>query len=336
MIGDPIAELLPEDVLRLVTGRRIGNSAPLAGCRVVGPVGMRPASRLFRCTAPEIVGAIALKFCLTPDGRRDFETARWQFAALERIAGLAARSAAPVRVVRAHDLIEEHACLVMEWIEGRSVASLLAGPMTADAEVRSWSNAAGRWLHDFHAMHRLAERPMSCAVMMANLDLHTPGAQALMANRSFVRGRAALEQTAPLVASIAVPIAHHHGDFKAENLMMTEDGLVGLDIVAHWDDAVTLDLAKFIRDLTFRSWRPTGWMLGRRYNAIVAAFLDGYGATHRPAWQGPLLWARLHGLLRFWIEQASAPPEPIRDSYERYRFEHCVAEAADALVAVSG
>jgi len=331
MTAKVAAELLPEDVLRILAGRRIGE-APLDGCRVIGPARVSAASQLFRCTAPEIAGALALKFCLTADGRRDHETAQNQFAALERIAGLAARSTAPVRVVRALAMIDEYACLVMEWIDGRSVASVLAGPLTADTEIRAWANAAGRWLHGFHAMHRLADGPMSCAVMLANLERNAPSARALQSNRSFADGRAALERTATQIASIAVPIAHHHGDFKAENLMMTDDGLVGLDIAAHWDDAVTLDVAKFIRDLTFGSWRPTGWMLGRRHRVIVDAFLDGYAAAGRRWSQGPLLWAQLHGLLRFWIDLVSAPSNPIRDSYEGYRFEQCVASATEALV----
>lgn len=329
------AELSPDDVLRILAGRRIGE-APLDDCRVEGPVRVSPTSRLFRCTGMEFPDGIALKFCLTADGRGDFDTAQRQFAALERIAGLAARSAASVRVVRALGLIEERACLIMEWIEGRSVASVLGGPMTGEAEVKAWSHAAGRWLHGFHAMHRLADRPMSCAVMLANLAMRAPAAQALQSNRSFAQARAALERTAALIAAIAVPFAHHHGDFKAENLMMTDDGLVGLDIAAHWDDAVTLDLAKFVRDLTFRSWRPTGWMLGRRRAAVVTAFLDGYGFAGTPARRGPLLWAELHGLLRFWIEHVSAPPNPIRDTYERYRFEQCAAAATEALAAATG
>ncbi|MGH6968141.1 MAG: phosphotransferase [Stellaceae bacterium] len=335
MTTETVVALLPEDVARILAGRRIGE-VPIDGCRVVGPVRVSPASRLFRCTGGEIAGAVALKFCLTEDGSRDFATAQRQFAALERITGLATRSAAPVRVVRALDLIEEHACLAMEWIEGRSVASVLAGPMTAEAEILAWSNAAGRWLHGFHAMHRLADRPMSCAVMLANLEPHAPRGRALASNRHFACAQAALARTATAIAAIPLPIAHHHGDFKAENLMMTDDGLVGLDIAAHWDDVVMLDLAKFIRDLIFRAWRPSGWLLGWRHAAIADAFLDGYGATRQPAWRGPLLWAQLHGLLRFWIKFASAPPGPIRESYERYRFEHCVAAAYDALLAAIG
>ncbi|MDE2165166.1 MAG: phosphotransferase [Alphaproteobacteria bacterium] len=329
------AELSPDDVLRILAGRRIGE-VPLEDCRVVGPVRVGPASRLFRCTSTEFPDGIALKFCLTSDGRRDFETAERQAAALERIAGLASRSAAPVRVVRALGLIEEQACLMMEWVDGRSVASVLGGAMTGEAEVKAWANEAGRWLHGFHAMHRLADRPMSCAVMLANLALHGPAAPALQSNRSFAQAHAALERTAARIAAIAVPFAHHHGDFKAENLMVTKDGLVGLDIAAYWDDAVTLDLAKFIRDLIFHSWRPTAWLLGRRHDAVAAAFLDGYGFAGAPLWRGPLQWAELHGLLRFWIEHVSAPPNPIRDSYERYRFEQCVAAATEALTAATG
>lgn len=330
-----VATLRPEDVLRLLAGRRFGDIT-LDGCRVVGPVQAGPRSRLFRCTGGEIAGAMALKFCLTADGERDFATALGQHAALERIVGLAARSGMPVRVVRPLGLVDEYACLATEWIEGRPVAATLGGSMISEAELRDSANAAGRWLRGFHAMHRLADRPMSCAVMLANLEQQTPTVRALASNRHFAAGQAALAQTATVVAAIPVPIAHHHGDFKAENLLMTDDGLVGFDITAHWDDAVMLDLAQFLRDLTFCAWRPSGWLLGRRYRLIAEAFLDGYGAAGHPAWQSPLRWAQLHGLLRFWIEAASVPADPIRNSYARYRFEQCVAAATDALLAAGG
>lgn len=330
-----MAALRPEDVLRLMAGRRFGDIT-LEGCRVAGPVQSGPRSRLFRCTGGEITGAMALKFCLTADGERDFATALGQYAALERIAGLAARSATSVRIVRPLGLVDEHACLATEWVDGRSVAATLGGSMSDEAEIRNSANAAGRWLHNFHAMHRLADRPMSCAVMLANLEQQTPAVHALALNRHFAAGRAALAQTAAVVADVRVPIAHHHGDFKAENLLITDDGLVGLDITAHWDDAVMLDLAQFLRDLTFCAWRPSGWLLGRRHRLIAEAFLDGYGAGGHPAWQSPLRWAQLHGLLRFWIEAAAAPADRIRNSYERYRFEQCVGAATDALLAVGG
>jgi len=330
-----MAALQPEDVLRLLAGRRFGD-ATLEGCRVVGPVQSGPRSRLFRCTGGELAGAMALKFCLTADGERDFATAVGQYAALERIAGLAARSAMPVRVARPLGLVDEYACLATEWIDGRSIAATLGGSMSSEAEIRDSANAAGRWLRNFHAMHRLADRPMSCAVMLANLEQQSPAVHALASNRQFAVGRTALAQTAAAVAAIPVPVAHHHGDFKAENLLMTDDGLVGFDITAHWDDAVMLDLAQFLRDLTFCAWRPSGWLLGRRYRLIADAFLDAYGAGTHPAWQSPLRWAQLHGLLRFWIEAAAAPADRIRNSYERYRFEQCVAAATDALLAVGG
>lgn len=330
-----MAMLRPEDVLRMLAGRRFGDIT-LEGCRVVGPLPSGPRSRLFRCTGGEIAGGMALKFCLTVDGERDFATALGQHAALERIAGLAARSATRVRVVRPLGLVDEHACLATEWIEGRPVAATLTGSMSSETEIRDSAKAAGRWLHGFHAMHRLADRPMSCAVMLANLEQKKAVVQALASNRYFVAGHAALTQTAAVVAAIPVPIAHHHGDFKAENLMMTDDGLVGFDITAHWDDVVMLDLAQFLRDLTFCAWRPSGWLLGRRYRLIAEAFLDGYGAGGHPAWQSPLRWAQLHGLLRFWIEAAAAPADRIRNSYERYRFEQCVAAATDALLAGGG
>jgi len=322
-----LADLLPQDVVGMLAAR-CGGAVSFADCRVIGPLGVSQLSRLFRCSVPGH-GPLALKFCVASDGKPDVDQARLQFAALKRLERLAAEHGSQARVVRALDLIEEHACLVMEWIEGRSVAAELASPLSSDADITRWARESGRWLKDFHAMRRLADRPTNCAAMLAQLADEALAAPQLRRNRSFVHGDEVLRRLAPRIAEMPVPVAQHHGDFKAENLMITGGELIGLDIAADWEDAVTLDLAKFIRDITFRSWRPTGWMLGRRFDAIVGGLLDGYG-WRDPA-SPPLLWARLHGLLRFWAGMEVAPLDPIRESYGRYRFEQQATELAAAL-----
>ncbi|HZL60619.1 MAG TPA: phosphotransferase [Stellaceae bacterium] len=331
MIAEPDLDLLPDDVVRILAQRAIDGEYPYWNCQVTGPLILRSSLRLFRCTVAGRESALALKFCLDGNGRPDRDMARTQFTALQRVAAHAALSRAPARVARAVDLIDEHACVVMEWVEGRSVAAMLVSPMISEAEIEFGSRSAGAWLKSFHAMHRLAERPTDCGGMLARLDHELRDTPKLRANQSFAKGDDILRRTAVRIASLPLPVAHHHGDFKAENLILSGGELVGLDISADWEDSISLDLAKFIGDIGFRSWRPSGWLLRRRGDAIVSSFLAGYG--FRLEWQAPLHWAQLHGLLRFWIEVERAPSLPIRETYERYRFEQIVIGIADSLAA---
>ena len=332
MSVETYGDLMPEKVVRMLAHRGIGGVFPFRDCRVIGPLGESRVSRLFRCVASGYATPLALKFCLTRDGRPDVKLARMQYDVLTWLHAHAQSGPEPIKLVRALHLIEEHACLVMEWVEGRSVAAVLASPMTSTAEIAFWSEMAGAWLKRFHDLRRDEPRPTDTQALIASIDEDLPQAKRISANQSFVHGNGVLRQAAGLVGSIPVPCAIHHGDFKAENLMITDGALVGLDISNDWNDVVTLDLVKFIRDIDFRSWRPSGWMLGWRHDDIVRHFFAGYapGAAHDL--RLPLLWVRLHGLLRFWIEMEVTPPDPVRESYGRYRFEQIVTQVADELI----
>lgn len=332
MSVETYSDLMPEGVVRMLAGRVIDGATPFRECRVIGPLGESRVSRLFRCIASGYATPLALKFCLGRDGRPDVALARRQFDVLTWLAARAQSAAEPVKLVRALHLIEEHACLVMEWVEGRSVAAVLASPTTSIAEIAFWSEMAGAWLKRFHDLRRAAPRPTDTKALIASIDEDLPRAPRISANRSFVHGNGVLRQAADLVGSIPVPCAIHHGDFKAENLMIAEGALVGLDISNDWNDVVTLDLVKFIRDIDFRSWRPSGWMLGWRHDDIVRHFFAGYAQGETLDLRLPLLWVRLHGLLRFWIELEVTPPDPLRESYGRYRFEQIVTQVADELI----
>ncbi len=168
--------------------------------------------------------------------------------------------------------------------------------------------------------------------MIASIEEDLPRSHRISANLSVAHGIGALRRAAGAVGAIPVPCAIHHGDFKAENLMITGGALAGLDISNDWNDVVTLDLVKFIRDIDFSSWRPSGWMLGWRHDDIVRHFFAGYAPGAALDLRLPLLWVRLHGLLRFWIELEVTPPDPLRESYGRYRFEQIVTQVADELI----
>jgi hypothetical protein len=326
-----LGDLMPEGVVRMLAGRAVGGAFPFHECRVTGPLGVSQVSRLFRCQASGYATPLALKFCLTRDGHPDIELARMQYDVLTWLDARAQSGPEPIKLVRALNLIEEHACLVMEWVEGRSVAAVLASPVTSTSEIAFWSEMAGAWLKRFHDLRRIPPRPTDTKALIASIDEDLPQAPGISANLSFAHGNGVLRQAACVVGSIPVPCAIHHGDFKAENLMITGGALAGLDISSDWNDTVTLDLAKFIRDLDFRSWRPSGWMLGWRHDDIVRHFLAGYAQGEALDLHLPLLWARLHGLLRFWIELEATPPDPVRESYGRYRFEQIVTQVADEL-----
>lgn len=177
MSVETFGDLMPEKVVRMLARRDIGGAFPFRDCRVIGPLGESRVSRLFRCIASGYATPLALKFCLTRDGRPDVKLARMQYDVLTWLHARAQSGPEPIKLVRALHLIEEHACLVMEWVEGRSVAAVLASPMTSTAEIAFWSEMAGAWLKRFHDLRRDEPRPTDTQALIASIDEDLPQAK---------------------------------------------------------------------------------------------------------------------------------------------------------------
>ena len=282
---------------------RLDDHYPFRGRTIIGPLGKTRGSVIFRCMAQENKSALAIKFCVDPVTKLAAPSeARRQFMALQRVRK-AADGNRIVRTPRPVMLLEECACIIMDWIDGLSVADALMSRATSQADVVRWSRQAGAWLAAFHQLNSNSLGSTDTTLMLARLERATIGAGMTSNDPLFHRAVEQLRRTESLVKSVSLPVAWRHGDFKAQNLLIVDGNLLfGLDLDVQDQDVIAADLAKFIDDIELLSWHPRAWRLRRDRNLVIDAFLTGYKWDRHLPLRLPLAWLRLYRLLQEWLE----------------------------------
>ena len=320
-----------EDAARLLESVVQSGVRPFQNSCVTSPIGRRAGSVIFRCTCQTFPIPLAVKFCWNSiSGEPDRTDAIRQFSSLERLANAASEQPL-VRAPRPIMLLEEHACLIMEWIDGIPMADALTRPFASKEKLGALASKAGIWLSSFHNMSPGQDRPVATELLLARLKAALESTHVVAGNRQFESGLVVLERSARRVAEIAIPAAWRHGDIKPQNFIIADDSLVAIDLSTQDDDAVTSDIAKFISDVEFLSWHPRGWNLGRHRNYVINCFTSGYMASRSFQLEPSLAWTRLYLLLSFWRQfevKASASPS---DWYQRWRFRSATNRAISEL-----
>jgi hypothetical protein len=142
---------------------------------------------------------------------------------------------------------------------------------------------------------------------------------------------AELHRTAPLVGARAFPAAWRHGDFKAQNLIATTDGLVVLDSGLRYDEIVVADISKFTSDIEFLSWSIRGWSMRRNRDLLIDNFIVGYISMGAPELEGAILWFRLYDLVRFWSQFEATGKRGLKSRYQRLCFSVSARELCGKL-----
>ena len=220
------------------------------------------------------------------------------FDAASRRAKKAFKSRGPLRVARRLGRSIRHRMVVLEWLPGRPLDEAARDP----AFQLSAASAAGAALAELHAQGRAG---LMCSDRRAEAD-------------ALVASVAAVAELCPDLAERARDLASRvaagllrgrfskrpiHGDFSADQVVLTEDGtgILDLDRAVLGDPAA--DLGSFIAQLerdALAGVLPTGRAEGMR-----DALLDGYGKESRHAAPERIRLFTVARLLRL-------APEPFR------------------------
>jgi Ser/Thr protein kinase RdoA (MazF antagonist) len=284
--------------------------AALAGrvdeeCRIEGPLAVDGSASIYRVTAGAGGPGFAAKICADP------ADARLQFAALE--AAAAAMNGAldgGCRVPQPIALAEEQGLVVMEWVDGRSLAGLLHAPLAGPGVVLDAAARAGAWLARYHATGPIAAAPFDYAAALARLEpvLATLGPDD-PARRPAEAWLDRLRRTAGRHGSTALPIRLHHGDFKPANVLLTDGAVYGIDLHSRYRSSVAQDLVHFVVDMELACFHPPGWRLLPWRRALTRRFLAAYGSERWPGLDAVVDWLRLHEIVRTWATfHAERPP----------------------------
>ncbi|MBA4141438.1 MAG: phosphotransferase [Nitrosospira sp.] len=156
------------------------------------------------------------------------------------------------------------------------------------------------WLRGLHATPPLRDKTGNGpATMLLRLESDC----GLLAGRNAVAARALLYMRSCLhrVSSLPVELVPLHGDFKASNLIWTEDGIYGVDIGMRFKNAGVMDAAQFIADVLLN--RCSMKAIASEYDtaAVLGVFLEAYDDNSKHKWQITAWWL-LYFLLSRWEE----------------------------------
>lgn len=230
-------------------------------------------------------------------------------AALSRLG-----SDGPARVPAVLACNAEHGWLALEWIAGRAASEVLAS--AAESKALAAAEASGAWLAAFAAS--TGHSSIDTAARLADIDQVRAGHAAPAALSA---AHARLQTRAPEIADCTVPMAWVHGDFKAANLLITPQGVWGIDLGPARRNLAIIDMASFLNDLRLN-------LPAERGRRLEAAFLAGHAmAVPRAA----LDWLRLQMLIERCLDRPAHWAQGLRHALLRPRLERLAQEIADRL-----
>jgi hypothetical protein len=263
-----------------------------------GLVSARDNSNIYHATihAPVPFDA-AVKQCLVPQTDiPDALAAQEQYAALERVHTAFENLDSRYRVPTPLHLSSALAAYAMSWVEGESLSKKLRSPL-ALLEGQAWLRDAGAWLGHFHNAG-----PRRCQAVGADERLTDAGNYdpCAVPEKAFSSALRVLNESTPLLKQMVVEVAWLHGDCKADNFILTGQGIYGIDISLCDENPVEYDLAMFFNNLGLLLSGPQYIHVRAMQSRFEQAFWQGYRLFGPPVSQVYLDWTRLNFLLSQW------------------------------------
>ena len=193
-------------------------------------------------------------------------------------------------------VMPEQGCMLMEWIEGHTLAQTIGGPMS-EAERDGILTSVGRWLRHFHGRDldfRKFDSKLELQWTRGKLDSYPSKA---FGRRGIAKGLTVLEANVDKVHGQLVPHVILHGDLNLINLIVDRDRIVGIDISRHRTGCFLYDLLHFSMRFGFKSRvEYDTWIASRRFrdfNTMLDAYQEGKPVCPEPV----IYWMQLANLL---------------------------------------
>jgi tRNA A-37 threonylcarbamoyl transferase component Bud32 len=252
----------------------------------------RQASIIAAATCGGCGFRVFAKTLLAGEGDTAEDRAAHEFETASRL--YAAAAGAPPRLVP-RPIALSGSTIVYEFIHEPTLLELLRrGTME---QKRRAMRETGEWFARFH-----------------ELDMRGSGSgdfvqkHATIAERFATTGRVPgvavqaldeLGRSAEQLSSRRSDIVAVHGDAKPANFMVTDDGVLAVDVDGHFSNVREMDLAQFLVQTDIALAGPFGNAEDRLSDELEPEFLAGY-AMHATMARGALDWWKTYFWLSFW------------------------------------
>ena len=288
-----------ELVSQFLTADEMQSSPPL----VKGPIFRGELSKVFYAETSSCPYSLAVKLCISErTGRPNPADATEQFQALQTIAPLMPKNE-PYAVPQPFKLDAPNGLIAIEWIDGRTLTSYLKEYRFPMDKLLELIERAGIWLQHYHAIRAEPTATLDATKQYQEFAANV-AASPLRADRTFMRANLEIDRQVESITEQTFPRALLHGDFKTDNLMLSGDRIVGMDIQARHKNLVLWDIVPFLNRIGLFLYSPHGLRLLRRRHEIEQRFLTGYFARELSAQESAAIaWLRLLILLQQWDDR---------------------------------
>ncbi len=310
----------PERISRLLH-RAIGRHE---ACRVIGPLQNRETAVLFRAEHPWFGQPVMVRVCKGLEDHPAIEAHR-RLDLLERIRA-AMGTDSRFNVPKPYPLLADNGCEILEWIDGKNLSQILLDPTTRARRAIACVCLAGQWLRRFHQVHRIQPTSIDAdrLIKTGPRQASAPLPPVFRPRRRYSAHWDSWTITRHLVIERPVAFSRHHGDFTPENVILTDDRVVGIDFERASDAECLRDIANFLFKLDVVLRQPRGWRLMPFRRMIRRAVLEGYAGGNEFDRRLPcddlvpflpFKWLRVHRVLREWALDAARWPSGLRRRY---------------------
>ncbi len=270
---------------------------------VKGPIFEGELSTVYYAETASCPYPLAVKFCISHStGLPNPIDAAEQFQALSHIAPLMPISE-PYAVPRPFKLDAPNGLVAIEWIDGRTITRCLKDFRVSINQTLLLLERAGVWLRHFHSIGNESPATLDAEQQHRQFVANLTQSE-LFSDRVFAHACREVERGVNGIAKQAFARALLHGDFKTDNLMLSDGRLIGLDIQFRHKNLVLWDIAPFLNRLGLFCYSPHGLRLLRHRAEIEQRFLTGYFARQlSPPEAAAIAWMRLLILLQQWDER---------------------------------
>lgn len=270
----------------------------LSNCQTPRPLAVRENSLLFYTECTGLPSPAVLKVCLNASTREfDGAAALEQYDAARRV-HTAMRNAFAVSVPEPYLVRPDVGLMVMEWIPGVSMGRVLSSWRCSPATASDCIVRCAKWLRAFHDAGACSPGHLDIQQRLARVD--EMESRRAVPDPVFRKGVNELRAAASAAAETVLARAWIHGDFKADNLILSGERTIGVDVHLRDENAVVYDLASFLNNLALTLCEPSGWLLARSHARLRSMFVSTYFGASREDVLLPLKWVQLFMLLYRW------------------------------------
>ncbi len=193
--------------------------------------------------------------------------------------------------------------IFMEYIEGNDFYSLLLSRRSKSNKI-DLALKAGQWLACYHNELSAGKNTITLQDKLDDLNDYIIGEGNCFYNNKLLRSCMDwLEKYRVDAECQTVDWGGYHGDFKPENILLSEKGIYGIDFILAAESYQLMDLAQFANHLLFLGISKTGYrVLGIRHK-LIDAFIQSYAEKRGNVPVRTLVWLRVEHLLRYYLAE---------------------------------